>query len=86
MKVCDALEQRKSVRAFLNKPVEKAAIVRIFNAARHAPSGTNTQPWNVAVVMGGEKQKLDTLIETEFRTRGEGKLPYNYYPVECKEP
>ena len=86
MKVCEALEQRKSVRAFLDKPVEKAAIIRILNAARHAPSGTNTQPWNVAVVMGDEKRKLDTLIENEFRTRGEGKLPYNYYPVEWKEP
>jgi len=51
MKVTEVLTRRKSIRAFLRKSVEVEKIKRILNAARHAPSGANTQPWQVAVVM-----------------------------------
>ena len=86
MNVSDALKLRKSTRAFLDKTVSKETIVRILDAARHAPSGTNTQPWQVAVVTGAQKKKLDNLIETEFHTGGEGKMAYNYYPLNWVEP
>ena len=55
MNIIDALSQRKSVRAFLDKPVSKENIVNILKAARHAPSGTNAQPWQVAVVTGKKR-------------------------------
>ena len=50
MNVIEALEKRKSTRAFLDKAVEPEKINTILNAARHAPSGTNTQPWQVSVL------------------------------------
>lgn len=37
MKVSEALQQRKSVRAYLDKPVPQEVITRILNAARCAP-------------------------------------------------
>nr|WP_305910519.1 nitroreductase family protein [Methylomarinum sp. Ch1-1]MDP4523278.1 nitroreductase family protein [Methylomarinum sp. Ch1-1] len=55
MKVSEALAKRKSTRAFLNKTVEVEKIKRILNAAKQAPSGVNTQPWQVAVVMGEKR-------------------------------
>jgi len=86
MKVSKALQMRKSVRAFLNKPVEKEKISRILHYARHAPSGTNTQPWEVAIVSGSAKKKLDALMQKEFERNGKGDSSYQYYPSVWKEP
>lgn len=86
MKVSDALQQRKSVRAFLDKDVEPNTITAILKAARHAPSGTNIQPWQVAVVSGATKKKLQKEIESSFRSGTMGKADYRYYPHEWKNP
>jgi len=56
MNVRDALIKRKSVRAFLEREVSAETVERILDAARWAPSGTNTQPWQVAVVRGDTKR------------------------------
>lgn len=86
MKVSEALQARKSVRAFLDKAVEQEKINRILNFAKCAPSGTNTQPWEVAVVSGQSKQKLDAAIIKEFSEKGKGHPSYNYYPEKWQEP
>jgi nitroreductase len=86
MNVIKALEQRKSTRAFLSKEVEQEKINTILNAARHAPSGTNTQPWQVAVVTGEAKIKLQTKLEEAFRAGDKGKADYPYYPDEWQQP
>jgi nitroreductase len=86
MNVIDALQQRKSTRAFLPKPVDKDRIVTILQAARHAPSGTNAQPWQVAVVSGRKKAELTKAMENAFRENGLGVMDYCYYPLEWHEP
>ena len=86
MNVSQALQQRKSVRAFLDTNVEESQIVSILEAARHAPSGVNTQPWQVAVVRGAVKQELQTTIEQSFRDGNKGKADYSYYPQQWTEP
>ncbi len=86
MNVSEALKARKSTRAYLTKEVEQEKIERILDAARHAPSGTNTQPWQVAVVRGATKQKLQQTMEEAFRTGNHGVMDYQYYPLEWQEP
>jgi len=86
MNVIEALKQRKSVRAFLNKDVEEEKINTILTAASHAPSGTNTQPWQVAVVTGDTKQSLQTQLENSFRDGKKSKVDYHYSPEEWVEP
>lgn len=86
MLVSEALEKRKSTRAFLQQDVEKEKIERILNAARHAPSGVNSQPWQVAVVRGETKQKLQEKMESTFRGGEKGTMDYQYYPVQWEEP
>ena len=86
MNVIEALETRKSTRAFLNQAVEPEKINTILNAARHAPSGTNTQPWQVSVLMGESKQKLQKKIEAAFRSGDYGKADYSYYPEQWESP
>ena len=86
MDVRQALETRKSTRAFLERPVAREVIVRILDAARHAPSGTNMQPWQVAVVTGAKKRALEQALEASFR-RGDAVTPdYRYYPHHWAEP
>lgn len=86
MHIETALKQRKSVRAYLQQAVEQEKITAILNAASHAPSGANTQPWEVAVVSGESKQKLQGSIENAFRHGDRGKADYTYYPKEWIEP
>jgi len=86
MNVAQALEQRKSTRAFLDKPVSKAQVTRILQAARHAPSGTNTQPWQVAVISGKVKKQLDDKLKQAFLENGEQAMDYDYYPDQWVEP
>jgi len=86
MNVRDALIQRKSTRAFLDKPVEQAVIERILDAARNAPSGANTQPWQVAVVSGEAKQSLQQQMSDAFHQGQRGQMDYQYYPLDWKTP
>ena len=86
MNVREALQQRKSVRAYLNKAVEIEKINNILAAASHAPSGVNTQPWQVAVVSGEKKLQLQQQLEKAFRDGVKGKADYFYYPLQWVEP
>ena len=44
------LRSRRSVRTFTDEPIDRAALVRILDAATTAPSSTNRQPWRFAVI------------------------------------
>ena len=86
MNVSEALIARKSVRAFTDQAVSEDQIRQILNAARHAPSGVNTQPWQVAVVTGESKQALQAKIEAAFLAGEPSAQEYQYYPSEWREP
>ncbi len=45
------IRNRQSARAFSSEPVSHAAIARILEAGRHAPSGANQQPWHFVVII-----------------------------------
>ncbi len=86
MIVKEALLNRKSVRAYLDKKVGKEQIESILNLAKHAPSGVNTQPWKVAVVMGEKKKDLEEQLLKAFWDKTTPKRDYQYYPLEWKAP
>jgi nitroreductase len=48
--VKEAIQQRRSIRKFLDKPVSAEMINEILEAARLAPSASNRQPWRFIVV------------------------------------
>lgn len=50
MEVMQAICRRASVRSYLDKPVDKAHLERMIQAARLAPSGYNKQPWHFLVL------------------------------------
>ena len=86
MNVSDAIKQRKSVRAYLPREVERETIEQIIDTARYAPSGVNTQPWRVAVVNGEAKQQLQQKLEQAFRAGTPSQMAYQYYPDAWEEP
>lgn len=86
MNVKQALSNRKSTRAFLDKNVNSDIVRGILDAARHAPSGANTQPWQVAIVTGNVKQQLQQRIEQQYRAGIRSHMDYEYYPTEWKQP
>jgi nitroreductase len=53
--------ERRSIRKFLNKPVEKEKIEQLLRAAMQAPSAGNQQPWEFIVVE--DRQALDRLSQ-----------------------
>jgi nitroreductase len=86
MHVLEAIKTRASTRAFLTTPVTQDTLHELLNTARFAPSGTNTQPWQVAVVNGASKQRVCNAIAAEH-IAGEAQRPdYQYYPKEWSEP
>ncbi|MBE0584803.1 MAG: nitroreductase [Desulfofustis sp.] len=86
MKVSEALARRKSTRAFLQRAIEPEKLHRILDAARQAPSGVNTQPWQVAVVSGAAKRHLQQQLEYAFSSGVERQMDYQYYPLQWEEP
>lgn len=86
MNVIEAMKQRQSIRAYQQRAVEPEKITRILDAARHAPSGVNTQPWQVAVVSGQSKQRLQQRLEAAFREGATPQIAYQYYPDAWQEP
>lgn len=86
MNITEALLARKSTRAFLDKEIPPEKISNILKAARHAPSGTNAQPWQVAVVTGNKRLDLIQKMEQSFADDGLGEMDYQYYPLKWPEP
>ncbi len=46
----DIIYQRRSIRKYLDKPVEKEKLVEIIRAGMAAPSSENEQPWFFMVI------------------------------------
>ncbi|MFQ6097077.1 MAG: nitroreductase family protein [Armatimonadota bacterium] len=56
MDLYEAIESRRSVRAYKSQPVEEDKLLRILEAARLAPSAANRQPWVFYVVRDEAKR------------------------------
>lgn len=56
MNVSEALQTRRSCRAFKPDPVDRDTLLAVLNDALRTPSWANTQPWEIFVA-GGEVLK-----------------------------
>jgi nitroreductase len=64
MNVTEAVTTRRSVRAFLDKPVDLATLTRVMDKARWAASGCNFQPWEASILTGQPLKDLQAIITT----------------------
>jgi len=56
MEVQEAIEKRKSIRGYQDKPIPEDKLLKVLEAARLAPSGGNRQQWKFVVVKDAEKR------------------------------
>ncbi len=62
MDVSEAIQTKRAVRKFLDKPISAETLREIVNAGRRAQSSKNMQPWHFIVVT--DKERLKALSET----------------------
>ncbi len=55
--IMEAILKRRSVRNYLDKPVEEEKLMEVLEAGRLAPSACNNQPWKLVVVKNPETRK-----------------------------
>ena len=81
MTTTEAVQTRRSVRAFTAQPVERETLSRILEKAQRSPSGGNVQPWNAIVLTGEPMQNLFDRVALEFpKGRAALKPEYDIYP------
>ena len=65
---CEAMQKRRSIREFSDRPVSRETIEWIVRTAHSAPSGANKQPWRFVCVQDAEtKRKIRLGAEAEER-------------------
>jgi len=64
MALLDLIKHRKSIRDFLDRPVEREKIMMCLEAAKLAPSACNSQPWRFIVV--DDRQLKNKLCNAAF--------------------
>ncbi|MBW1773444.1 MAG: nitroreductase family protein, partial [Deltaproteobacteria bacterium] len=69
MDIIDAIKERRSSRAYLDKPVARETIEQLLTLATQAPSAINLQPWEMVVVSGEEKSRLSRLLVKRMREK-----------------
>ncbi len=62
MNVSEAVATRRSVRAFIDKPVDLETLRSVMDKARWAASGCNYQPWEASIVTGQPLKDLQARI------------------------
>ena len=86
MDVIEAMRDRISVREYRDQPVTRELLEQVMEAARWAPSGTNTQPWQVVAVAGEVKERISAQIRERVGAGVPSKADYAYYPEKFVEP
>lgn len=87
--VDEAITSRRSIRAFLPRPVPREMVEDILRVAARAPSGTNTQPWKVTVLTGEALQRLSArclAIHNDPAQAAAQQGAYAYYPQQWVSP
>ena len=85
MNVTEAVTSRRSIRQFLDKPVDRATLEQVLATAQRTPSGGNTQPWNAVVVGGEALQDITAKIKKKTKTAPMGEnMEYAIYPKDLE--
>ncbi|MGH1491416.1 MAG: nitroreductase [Acidimicrobiales bacterium] len=82
MNVNEAVAARKSIRAFLDTPVDDDLVIDLLKRSSRAPSGGNVQPWKIYMIGSAAMPGFH-----EFLGKQEIERPgYQIYPADLWEP
>ncbi len=85
MEVSQAVAARRSVRGFLDTPVDLDLVQRLVQQASRAASGGNLQPWHVDIVAGDAMNRLKQTMMAKL-AGGPETPEYDIYPKELVSP
>ncbi|MBT3700962.1 MAG: nitroreductase [Alphaproteobacteria bacterium] len=86
MNVSEAIKQRKSVRAFLDRPVETDLLIELLEKASRSPSGGNVQPWRISIVNGPAMTRFRALMQDRIQSGPMDDPQYLMYPEKIGDP
>lgn len=86
MEVAKAVASRRSVRGFLDRPVDPQLLRRLVEDAARAPSGGNVQPWHIDVVGGESLAALKAIMRDRLRAADRETPAYDIYPKALTAP
>lgn len=82
-----AARTRRSIRAYKPDAVPREVLREIVELGRHAPSGSNIQPWRVHVLTGSALARLGGAMQRAFLDDEPGHhRDYEYYTDPIVEP
>ena len=82
LSVSEAVASRRSIRAFLDTPVERTVLEQVLETAQRAPSGGNLQPWNAVALAGAPLARLHAQVAEALGQGRAGRSPeYDIYPA-----
>jgi nitroreductase len=85
--VFEAVDTRRAVRAFSDRPVPRDSLDRVLETARRAPSSGNLQPWHLYVVGGHPLTRLKQRAGERAAAGDPGDEPqYPMYPDPLPAP
>ena len=84
--VFEAARSRRSVRAYKPDAVPLETLREIIELARHAPSGSNLQPWHVHVLTGATLKRVSSALRQAFDRGEQSTRDYKYYTDPVYEP
>ncbi len=83
MNITDAVQKRKSIRAFSAKLISNSLIAELLQKASRAPSGGNLQPWKIYIINEESMKKFLAFQENWSQPEAQ---QYDIYPKNLKEP
>lgn len=87
MNVTNAVASRRSVRAFLDRPIPADTIREVLALAARAPSGGNLQPWRLFVLTGETLGSLKKAMQARLLEAPQDEpVEYDIYPRQLVEP
>ena len=86
MNVSEAVAARRSVRGYLDRPVERETLETIVRNAARAATGGNLQPWHIDIVAGVSLAGFKATMMAKLAS-GETETPsYAIYPEQLSAP
>jgi len=80
MSLTKILNNRSSIRAFIDKPLENDLLKNIFTLAQRSISNCNVQPWQSYVVSGKTKNKLKTALTEQIMSGKQPEPEFDWTP------
>ena len=64
--IANVIKERRSVRTFTDKAVEKELLIELLNDATWAPNHKHREPWKCKLYIGEGRQKLVDAVLNSF--------------------